>query len=30
VTLTGVMAGLPAAAAIGIWMAALANVPDLR
>lgn len=30
VFLTGVMAGLPAAAAIGIWMAVLANVPDLR
>lgn len=30
VFITGVMAELPAAAAIGIWMAVLANVPDLR
>ena len=30
VFLTGVMTELPAAAAIGIWMAVLANVPDLR
>lgn len=30
VFLTGVFTGLPAAAAIGIWMAVLANVPDLR
>ena len=30
VFLTGVMVGIPAAAAIGIWMAVLANVPDLR
>lgn len=30
VLLTGIMVGLPAAAAIGIWMAVLANVPDLR
>lgn len=30
VFLTGSVAGLPAAAAVGIWMAVLANVPDLR
>lgn len=30
VFLTGVIAALPAAAAIGIWMMVLANVPNLR